>query len=271
MASEFTGTPPKIATRCAVFAKTDLIHCQQQGYSIEAISAGLCEGLAHNIIDTLFKGSKIKGPVVAVGGVSKNTKVIHYISETIGIPIEISKHAEITGVLGCALQALEQSKEVSDHIDYNLKSILKEQHNERYFFFPPLITKSTTYPDFEDHDRYINGEVEVDVYNLPKKKSKVRAYLGIDIGSTSTKAILMSARGKSENILIGLYTRTKGDPIRATQKLFRALNDVGDKYQITFKIIGVGTTGSGRKFIKKVINANLAVDEITAHAKAEIH
>jgi len=45
---------PKIATRCAVFAKTDLIHAQQEGYSLREISDGLCEGLAKNVVDTLF-------------------------------------------------------------------------------------------------------------------------------------------------------------------------------------------------------------------------
>ena len=59
LAESFQGEPPKIATRCAVFAKTDLIHCQQQGYSLEAISAGLCQGLAHNIADTLIKGIRL--------------------------------------------------------------------------------------------------------------------------------------------------------------------------------------------------------------------
>ena len=82
-AGKLNEEPPKIATRCAVFAKTDLIHCQQQGYSLEAITAGLCKGLAHNIADTLLQGETIREPVIAVGGVSKNRKVIQYLSQII--------------------------------------------------------------------------------------------------------------------------------------------------------------------------------------------
>ena len=49
------GAMPKIASRCAVFAKTDLVHAQQEGYLLEEICDGLCWGLAKNIVDTLFK------------------------------------------------------------------------------------------------------------------------------------------------------------------------------------------------------------------------
>ena len=64
LAETFQGEPPKIATRCAVFAKTDLIHCQQQGYSLEAICAGLSQGLAHTITDTLVKGVSLRDAFV---------------------------------------------------------------------------------------------------------------------------------------------------------------------------------------------------------------
>lgn len=55
---------PDIATRCAVFAKTDLIHAQQEGYNIEQICDGLCHGLAKNIANTLFKGKIFTGKIL---------------------------------------------------------------------------------------------------------------------------------------------------------------------------------------------------------------
>ena len=105
LADSFHGEPPKIATRCAVFAKTDLVHCQQQGYSLEAICAGLCQGLAHTIADTLVKGVTLRKPVVAVGGVSNNPKVMQYLAEMIGSPLVIPHFSAITGAIGCALMA----------------------------------------------------------------------------------------------------------------------------------------------------------------------
>ena len=59
---------PLVATRCAVFAKTDLIHAQQEGYSLSGISEGLCQGLAANLVDTLFKDDDLEGPVLFTGG-----------------------------------------------------------------------------------------------------------------------------------------------------------------------------------------------------------
>ena len=67
------GVIPKIATRCAVFAKTDLVHAQQEGYSLEEICDGLCHGLAKNIVDTLMKGETFNPPILFTGGVSRNT------------------------------------------------------------------------------------------------------------------------------------------------------------------------------------------------------
>src|SRR4030042_5806057 len=66
---------PKIATRCAVFAKTDLIHAQQEGYSVGQISDGLCEGLAKNVLDPLIPEQNIRTPLILAGGVSMNQAV----------------------------------------------------------------------------------------------------------------------------------------------------------------------------------------------------
>ncbi|MEE4242634.1 MAG: BadF/BadG/BcrA/BcrD ATPase family protein, partial [Desulfopila sp.] len=66
------GRCPRIASRCAVFAKTDLIHAQQEGYQYEEISDGLCAGLAKNIVDTLFTAGEVPPDILFCGGVSKN-------------------------------------------------------------------------------------------------------------------------------------------------------------------------------------------------------
>ena len=75
-----------MATRCAVFARTDLVHMQQQGYGLPAIAAGLARGVAQNIHDTLFHGVELLDPVVVAGGVSKNRKVLQYLQEAVGTP-----------------------------------------------------------------------------------------------------------------------------------------------------------------------------------------
>ena len=267
LAESFGDAPPKIATRCAVFAKTDLIHCQQQGHSIEAISAGLCKGLAQNIADTLTKGISLRQPVIVVGGVSKNKKVMSYLSEIIGSPIEITKKSVLSGAIGCALLAQENDSNVSNKTDFSITSIIKSQLQDKQYFFPPLSSKLSVFADFTDHKHFVQNNVEVDIYELPEIRRKIPVYMGIDIGSTSTKAMIMDAEA-GDKIYIGLYTRTMGQPIKATQSIFRVIREIEKENRIRFSFKGVGTTGSGRKFIQKVLNADLAIDEITAHARA---
>ena len=67
--------PPRIAARCAVFAKTDLIHRQQDGFSIPQMWSGLCQGMVSTALSTLFRGRRPEGTVLLAGGVAKNLEV----------------------------------------------------------------------------------------------------------------------------------------------------------------------------------------------------
>jgi predicted CoA-substrate-specific enzyme activase len=107
--------------------------------------------------------------------------------------------------------------------------------------------------------------VEVDAYANDFKDKYQDVYLGIDIGSTSTKAVLIN---KNKEVLAGFYTRTSGQPLQAVQVIFECIVDFTEKEHLQFSILGAGTTGSGRKFIGKIIGADSILDEITAHARA---
>ncbi len=110
LAQSYQGIPPKIATRCAVFAKTDLVHMQQQGYSLPAIAAGLCHGLAQNIAHTLFHAIDLVEPVMVVGGVSKNKRVVHYLEKEIHLSLQIPPHSEYIGAIGAALDCIKTTR-----------------------------------------------------------------------------------------------------------------------------------------------------------------
>lgn len=86
-----------------------------------------------------------------------------------------------------------------------------------------------------------------------------KAYLGIDIGSISTKGVIID---KDNNILRSCYLWTEGSPIKAVKKVLNELFKGDNPY----KIVGVGTTGSARKLIGSILNANIVKNEITAHA-----
>ena len=87
-----------------------------------------------------------------------------------------------------------------------------------------------------------------------------KAYLGVDIGSISTKAVIID---EDNNILLSKYIWTEGNPIEAVKKIIMEFKEKIDK---DIKIVGVGTTGSARKLIGSILNANIVKNEITAHA-----
>lgn len=88
-----------------------------------------------------------------------------------------------------------------------------------------------------------------------------KAYLGIDIGSISTKGVIIDENNK---ILASEYIWTEGNPIDAVKKLLKILESQFKKR--TYKIVSVGTTGSARKLIGVITNATIVKNEITAHA-----
>jgi predicted CoA-substrate-specific enzyme activase len=262
LALAYEGDPPRIATRCAVFAKTDLIHCQQQGYDLEAICAGLCRGLARNIADTLLGGIRLRGPVFMAGGVSRNRSVVKNLEAIIGQELKVPENAQILASIGCALAARDAGNGTDSIL--TARDILRPKIKERGYFYPSLNSTDLHYPDFGDHQSWVSGDVEIDLYLLPEKNRTYRVYMGIDIGSTSTKMVLV----ENDQVLLGLYTRTQGRPVDAVQRLFREIRNIMNRFGAVYEFIAVGTTGSGRKFIKNVLRADIAVDEITAHARA---
>ena len=101
-AAEFEGKTPVIATRCAVFAKTDIIHAMQEGYSLEAVCAGLCEGIARNVLDALIKGRETVEPVGLIGGISLNQSIAGSMEKILGKEIRIPAHSQVAGAVGAA-------------------------------------------------------------------------------------------------------------------------------------------------------------------------
>ncbi len=259
---------PKIATRCAVFAKTDLIHAQQEGYSLGQISDGLCEGLARNVIDTLIPDQNIRTPLILAGGVSMNQAVVKHFQNLLEVKPVVGKYSHLYGAIGAAVLYLEEAQPQKLKIK-SWDDVFIDEQKEKIYGYPPLELSLSDYPDYITSESYFYtpqrncAGIEIDIYSPLKKKQEV--YLGIDIGSTSTKAVLIN---ESNNVLIGLYTSTAGQPVQAIQALFEGIEDISRRHNCNFLFKGVGTTGSGRKFIGRIINADLMIDEITAHARA---
>ncbi|RJP76791.1 MAG: CoA activase [Desulfobacteraceae bacterium] len=274
MAFSNTGTVPPIASRCAVFAKTDLVHAQQEGYTLPQICDGLCRGLSKNIADTLFAGEIFNGKMVMIGGVAKNRAVVRHLSSLIHQEIVVGD--SFYGSVGAALSLLDELPEKDRMRFVSVSEVLVPRKSGKNWFYPPLRFQQSQYPDFRgiesfeyippDFRSQSNAKVEIDIYEDLGHACR-EVYLGMDIGSTSTKAILA---GKDKTVLAGFYTRTAGKPVEAMKIIFAAIDHVRTQYAFDLRILGAGTTGSGRKFVGKIIRADLIMDEISAHARAAV-
>jgi predicted CoA-substrate-specific enzyme activase len=266
-----TTPSPRISTRCAVFARTDLVHAQQAGFSLEEICDGLCRGLAQNIADTLLGGERLELPAVFAGGVALNQAVKQHLEQIIGVPLLAHPHAPIMAAIGAALcRAAEYRDGAPVVLGPDLVSASVE--GEREYFFEPLVLS-----DKEDSANgvkrfdYAGGRfsashpIEGEVYRSVAPGAELAVRMGIDVGSTSTKAILIDGDAAP---VAGFYTRTLGSPLTAVQAICEAVEDWRGRAGASLRFLGVGTTGAGRKFIGSLLKADLVVDEITAHARA---
>lgn len=251
----FIEGPPSIATRCAVFAKSDLIHRQQQGHTVDALWNGLAKGMAESAFSTLFRGKHINGDIMLIGGLTNNHIFVEYLSRMVK-PNELKIFEDASYY------------QAESNLKYKLKS--PDYSDCKSFYAPkketerPLIfERGEKISHHWELDEYQN---EVDIFNL-KKHSSVNAYIGIDIGSTSTKLVAVDKDGI---ILFGLYTRTRGKPIDAFRNLLKGIKRLIKDHDLDLRILGTGTTGSGRKLVGHFSGADIVVNEITAHLRGAL-
>ena len=246
--------PPSIASRCTVFAKSDLIHHQQEGRTKDEMWAGMCRALAVSAANTLFKGSDIKGEIILTGGVSMNREVARWFKKLFPLAFWlIPSHSEAALAAGASYTA---STPVSE-IDLNI--FTPPAKTEK---MPALILKKSRYPHFTD-PVVDTDRNEIRVHRDTSGISEI--ILGMDIGSTSTKIAVLSTGGEP---LLDIYRKTEGDPVNAAKHVFKSLFSVINP--VKTKIAAFGTTGSGRKLIGEIFGADSIVNEITAHGRGAV-
>jgi len=246
--------PPNIASRCTVFAKSDLIHHQQEGRSKDEMWAGMCRALAISAANTLFRGIEINGNIALIGGVSLNPEVVRWFKYLFPNAIWIiPENSEAFIASGASYNATVNKNSIDS------KKIVHTAKNEK---MPPLILKKSNYPEFvkpmdDDLNNEIRKHADIDDFS--------EVITGMDIGSTSTKIAVLSTKGEP---ILDIYRKTGGDPTDAGKKIFKALFRIINPEKT--KILSFGTTGSGRKLNGEIFGADAIVNEITAHAKGTL-
>ena len=241
--------PPRIAGRCSVFAKSDMIHLQQVGTEIHDIVAGLCYALTRNFKSNIGKGKEFVKPIAFQGGVAANSGIVKSFEDILDLregELIIPKYFNTMGAIGSALTLIEKS------IHSPFKGF---EEIDRYLKNRKGKDSSLKKLNCNNYDINVNR-------HILKSAKKVEAYVGVDVGSISTNVVVIA---ENRDVLARRYLMTAGKPLEAVrQGLFEVGEEVGKKVIIK----GVGVTGSGRYLTGEFIGADIVKNEITAHATA---
>ena len=239
--------PPRVAGRCSVFAKSDMIHLQQVGTPVHDIVAGLCFAMIRNFKGQVIRGRDLGKPIAFQGGVAANKGIRRALLEVLEVEekdLIIPEYFAVLGAVGAALSSKENPlpadtiQRLKDHIS---------KHDYKFITLPSL--KGGDYP------------IDIESVKFDAVKP-VEAYVGVDIGSISTNVVVID---RENRVLARRYLMTASRPIEAVkQGLLEVGKELGDKVIIK----GTGSTGSGRYMTGEFFGADVIHNEITSHAKA---
>ncbi len=248
---------PTLAGRCSVFAKSDMIHLQQQATPTEEIIAGLCLALARNLKSNLGRGGEFIKPIIFTGGVAANAGVVRAIEQALELQTDqliVPKEHFFTGAIGAILAAQAVNKEdrklkIDGLYEYlNSQTGILENAPRREALSKPFFTAP-----------------QGNICRLPAdSKEKIEAYLGVDVGSISTNVVVADSQN---NVLAKAYLMTAGRPLEAVK---RGLQMVAEELSGRVEIKGAATTGSGRYLTGDFIGADIVINEITAQATGAV-
>jgi len=245
-------TPPRVAGRCSVFAKSDMIHLQQQGTPDYDIVAGLCHAMARNFKSSVGMGKEFVRPIAFQGGVAANVGMVRAFTDVLGLAdgeLVIPRHADCTGAIGAVLHVLEQGMNCAFDGLEPLREYVRRPHAE-----------AERLPVLHD-DGY---QVDIAPRPLPEAEQKIDAYVGVDVGSISTNVVVLDAE---RHVIARRYLMTEGRPLEAVKKgLYEVGREVGDRVVVR----GCVTTGSGRYLTGEFIGADAVRNEITTHARGAV-
>lgn len=273
-----------VAGKCGVFAETDINSLQKMGVPRDELMASLFEAIIGQNLSVLTRGNTLRPDVLLLGGPNCYIKGMRDAWK-----YNIPKMWE------------ERNYPLPEGVDP--QDLVKVPENAQYFaaigaveFGKQEDASVGVYKGYENLEWYIttgrleekakaggkglsDGGDELAAFKERYKKEEfieatfkpgevVEGFVGLDGGSTSTKAALLD---KDRNILVKAYQLSKGNPIEDTMEMFQQLRDKVESQGARLEIKGVGTTGYAKDILKDVIGADVALVETVAHTEAALH
>ena len=248
-----------IASRCGVFAKTDIQPLINEGAEKSDIAASIFQAVVNQTISGLACGRPIKGNVAFLGG------PLNYLSELRNRFIEtlnlndktaiIPEDAHLLVAKGAALESINNTPISYEKLKAKIE-VLKLSHDTTSKPLNPLFVTDFEYEEFKkrhEKDKVTRKDLKDFCGNC---------YVGIDAGSTTTKLVVID---DDNNLLYSLYQSNEGNPLNSVISMLKKLYSELPK---TAKIKFSGVTGYGEDLIKSALNVDLGEIETIAHYTA---
>ena len=251
-----------IASRCGVFAKSDIQPLLNQGARKEDIAASIFQAVVDQTITGLAQGRPIQGKVAFLGGpLFFFTELQKRFTETLRLLPENAIFPEL-GQFSVALGTAIYSETSGDHCHMTelisrIEQAPNDLSNNRYL--APLFADEADYQTFRDR----HARAVVPVRDIAEYQGD--AYLGIDCGSTTTKVVLI---GSDDSILYQYYSSNRGNPVEVVREELRKIRALcGERITIKASV----STGYGEELIKNAFRTDAGIVETMAHFKAARH
>ncbi len=247
-----------IASRCGVFAKSDVQPLINQGAKREDISASILQAVVDQTVSGLAQGRKIEGKILFLGGpLTFFNGLRKAFIETLKLSEEdaiFPDEAPLFMALGSALYAESKDEFV------NLEDVIAkiESTNSK----GNVSTLDRLFTDKHEYDEFIERHNEVKLEYADIKIYEGNAYLGIDAGSTTTKICLITEDGK---LLYDYYSLNNGEPL---DKIAKQIKEIYSSINPRINIKSSAITGYGEDLIKSALKVDFGIVETVAHYKA---
>ena len=248
-----------IASRCGVFAKTDVQPLINEGAAKEDIAVSILQAVVNQTISGLACGRPIKGKVAFLGGpLSYLSELRNRFIETLELKddeIIIPENAHLLVATGSAYYSVETDLLTTKQLQSNLKKFEKSNYTESKPL-PALFNSKEDYEQFKErHEKNKVNQKTLEGFSG-------NCYLGIDAGSTTTKLVLIN---EENEILYSLYRNNNGNPLTSVIDMLKQMYSVLPK---DAKLRYSGVTGYGEKLIQTGLNIDLNEIETIAHYTA---
>jgi predicted CoA-substrate-specific enzyme activase len=274
----------RVAAKCGVFAETDINSLQKQGVPVEELMASLFEAIVVQNLTVLSRGHTLHPRVLLLGGPNRFCRGLQegwqehlprlWAERGVSVPSDLPVEQLVTapadghffGALGAAAFGWGQEEEVGRYAGLDdLRSRLLNGGRGGL----GASASSGLHASDGELERFLDEfEMEPPAPRPLSRDRTERVFLGVDGGSTSTKAVLLDEEGM---VVGSAYRLSRGNPIQDTIDLLGELRAGVEDQGARVEVSGVASTGYAKDVLKSILRADTAVVETVAHAQSAIH